>query len=223
MMREPDHRAGEWLFRRPAAFERGVARLEDLPPADRVEVALAGRSNVGKSSLLNALTGRRALARVSHTPGRTRELNFFRIPDEGIGLFLVDLPGYGHAEAPKKQISEWNELLHTYLRARATLRRVLLLVDARHGLKPADKEFMTAFDESAVSYQIVLTKCDKIRPEELAARREETAEKLRKHTAAHPIILPTSSVTNAGLPELRAEIASLIELGALGYKDSRPA
>jgi GTP-binding protein len=210
--------AGEWLFARGAAFERGVSAPDHLPPADRVEVALCGRSNVGKSSLLNALTGRRALARVSHTPGRTRELNFFRLPAEGIGLYLVDLPGYGHAEAPKKRIAAWNALMTDYLRGRPTLRRVFLLIDARHGIKKADHPFFAAFDESAVSYQIVLTKCDKVGAEELASRRAETEDALRAHPAAHPALIESSSVTGHGIPQMRAQIASLIDLSPLGYK-----
>jgi GTP-binding protein len=221
MIETADFAAGEWLFTRPAAFERGVSRAEDLPPADRTEVALCGRSNVGKSSLLNALTGRRALARVSHTPGRTRELNFFRLPAEGLGLYLVDLPGYGYAEAPKKRVADWNALLRQYLRARATLRRVFLLVDARHGLKPADEPFLSTFDEDAVSYQLVFTKCDKVSAPELADLRALTGAALRRHAAAHPAILTTSSVSGEGLGELRASIAGLIDLAALGYKGRR--
>lgn len=215
--------AGAWLFAQAAEFERGVKRAEDFPPADRVEVALCGRSNVGKSSLLNALTGRRSLARVSNTPGRTREINFFRLPAGQPGLYLVDLPGYGHADAPKRKIAGWNALMEDYLRARATLRRVYLLVDARHGLKTVDGPFLEAFDESAVSYQVVLTKTDKVPPSEMAEREGELAEALRRHSAAHPELLATSSVTGAGVPELRAAIASLIDVGALGYKSERKA
>jgi GTP-binding protein len=221
MIETVDLAAGEWLFTRPAAFERGVSRAEDLPPADRTEVALCGRSNVGKSSLLNSLTGRRALARVSHTPGRTRELNFFRVPAEAIGLYLVDLPGYGFAAAPKKRVADWNELLRQYLRARATLRRVFLLIDARHGLKEADEPFLSTFDEDAISYQLVFTKCDKVSAQELGDLRAQTEVALRQHAAAHPLTLTTSSVTGEGVGELRASIAGLIDLAALGYKGPR--
>jgi len=221
MAETPNLAAGEWLFARPAAFERGVKKVEDFPPADRLEVALCGRSNVGKSSLLNAITGRRALARVSHTPGRTREINFFRLPDEGMGFYLVDLPGYGYAEAPKSKIAGWNALMKQYLRGRATLRRVFLLIDGRHGLKSADEPFLAAFDASAVSYQLVFTKADKVAAAEMAERRAETEEALRAHPAAHPDLLATSSVTGEGIPELRAAIAGLIDLAALGYKGPR--
>ncbi len=213
--------AGEWLFARGAAFERGVKKDEDFLPADRIEVAFCGRSNVGKSSLLNAVTGRRTLARVSHTPGRTRELNFFRVPENGVGLYIVDLPGYGYAEAAKRKIAGWNAFMSHYLRGRPTLRRVFVLVDARHGLKTTDDPFLDAFDASAVSYQIVLTKTDKVKPDELEARLSETAEALRAHAAAHPEIIATSSVTGEGVPQLRATIAGLIDLAPLGYKGAK--
>ena len=213
-----DVAAGEWLFAQECAFERGVANALGLPPADRAEIAFAGRSNVGKSSLLNALTGRKALARTSNTPGRTREINFFRLPAAKSGLYLVDLPGYGYAKAPKKDIARWTNLMRRYLRGRQNLKRAFLLIDARHGIKPADEPFMAAFDESAVSYQIVLTKIDKLKLAELDARRAETEQQLRPHPAAHPRLIGSSSVSGEGLAMLRAEIATLIDLAALGYK-----
>ena len=216
-----DLSAGAWLFAQTAAFERGVKRAEDFPPADRIEIALCGRSNVGKSSLLNALTGRRSLARVSHTPGRTREINFFRIPADSIGLYLVDLPGYGHADAPKRKIAGWNRLMEDYLKGRATLRRVFLLIDARHGIKETDLPFFETFDESAVSYQIVLTKIDKTSAEELAKLQQEIPATLRQRPAAHPDLLATSATTGQGIAELRAAITGLIDLAPLGYKGSK--
>jgi len=213
-----DPAAGNWLFAQGCAFERGISALEQLPNADRPEFAFAGRSNVGKSSLLNTLTGRSNLARVSNTPGRTQQLNFFRLPDAKTGLFLVDLPGYGFAKAPKTEARRWSDLTLRYLRGRSSLARVFVLIDARHGLKPADEAFMSDLDESAVSYQIVLTKTDKLSESALAERIAETQGRARAHVAAHPRLVATSSVTNAGISLLRGEIAALIDLAALGYK-----
>lgn len=183
--------------------------MDVLPDADRPEVALAGRSNVGKSSLLNALAGRRDLARSSAEPGRTRELIFF---DVGAGgLYLVDMPGYGFARAPKAEIARWTELVQDYLRGRPTLRRVFLLIDARHGLRENDGAVMDALDASAVSYQIVLTKIDSLRKAgEDAARIAEVAAQLRRRPAAHPVVLAVSAHAGAGLEALRAEIAGIV-------------
>ncbi|MCW5725753.1 MAG: ribosome biogenesis GTP-binding protein YihA/YsxC [Maricaulaceae bacterium] len=185
---------------------KGAVSLDGLPPADRAEAAFAGRSNVGKSSLINALTGRKNLARASNTPGRTQELNFF---DLGDSLRLVDLPGYGFAAAPKQAAARWKRLTRDYLRGRANLKRVYLLVDARHGIKPLDEDVMAALDSAAVSYQIVLTKADKLKTGELDQRLAETAETVRKRPAAHPEVLVTSSEKNTGLEALRAAIAAL--------------
>ena len=197
---------GRRLFAGPVAFQLSAPRLEILPPADLPEVAFAGRSNVGKSSLLNALTGRNGLARTSNTPGRTQELNLFLVGEPPV-LRLVDMPGYGYAEAPKDMVKQWARLVNDYLRGRATLKRVLVLVDSRHGLKPVDREIMTLLDKAAVSYQIVLTKADKIKPTALAAVTADVAEEARKHPAAHPLLIPTSSETKAGIAELRAAVA----------------
>jgi GTP-binding protein len=199
--------AGEALFNRPWRFVKSVPDLQFLPPADRAEIALAGRSNVGKSSLINALVRRRGLARTSNTPGRTQELNFFEAP--GIALFLVDMPGYGFAEAPKAQVEAWTRLVRDYLRGRPNLLRVLLLVDCRHGLKDADRAMMRHLDEAAVSYQAVLTKIDKIKPSRLAAVVAETEAELGTHAAAFARVLATSSQGGSGIPELKADIAVL--------------
>ena len=200
--------AGRLLFAREAAFERGVARMEDLPAPDLPEVAFAGRSNVGKSSLINALTGRKALARASAEPGRTRELNFFRLDDR---LRLVDLPGYGYAKAPKGEIARWTGLMRDFLRGRTALTRVILLIDARHGLKPNDDEVMDALDRAAVVYQIVLTKADKLKSRELEAVVTAMQFAIAKRPAAHPHVVATSAETGFGLEQLRAEIATLAE------------
>jgi GTP-binding protein len=198
--------AGRLLFAGPIDFERGVPSMEFLPDAGVPEIAFAGRSNVGKSSLINALTGRNKLARASTEPGRTRELNFFRVGDV---LRLVDLPGYGYAKAPKNEIGRWTALTRDYLRGRTSLKRVILLIDGRHGLKPDDKDVMDALDKAAVTYQLVLTKADKVKPTEIAALAKATSAAIAKRPAAHPEIIATSSETGLGIELLRAEIAAL--------------
>lgn len=190
-------------------FARGCKSLEDLPVDRLNEVCFAGRSNVGKSSLINALTGKRDLARASNTPGRTRELNFFRIGDNK--GYLVDLPGYGYAEASKKEIKQWTQLTRDYLRGRPLLKRVFLLIDSRHGLKEADLETMEMFNECAVNYQILLTKIDKIKPAELEVCLTKTAETLAKHGAAHPEVLATSAAKGDGLEALRWTVLGLVQ------------
>jgi GTP-binding protein len=207
---DDDIAAGEALFRRPWEFLLSAPRLDVLPAAAGPEIAFAGRSNVGKSSLINALVGRRGLARTSNTPGRTQELNFFVAP--GVALRIVDMPGYGFAEAPKAKVDAWTGLVRDYLRGRVTLRRVLLLIDARHGLKSADLPVMELMDEAAVSYQVVLTKIDKIKPHTLPELKRATDDALKTHGAAYPVLLATSSETGAGIPELRAQIAQVAAL-----------
>ncbi len=199
--------AGRRLFAGPSAFMLGVAKLEQLPPARGVEIAFAGRSNAGKSSLINALTGVNGLARASNTPGRTRELNFFDIAGQ---LTLVDMPGYGYAKAAKKEVKKWQSMLRGYLRGRPGLTRAFVLIDARHGVLAADEEMMTLLDEAAVTYQLVLTKIDKIKPEGVPKVYAETEAAARKRPAAFPLIHATSSEKATGIAELRAEIAGLI-------------
>lgn len=198
--------AARKLFAGPCDFVKGVVALDGLPPADRLEVCFAGRSNVGKSSLINALTGRKALARASNTPGRTQEINYF---DLGGQFWLVDLPGYGYAEAPKALVDKWQALLKSYLQGRPTLRRTFVLIDARHGVMKVDEEIMKLLDTAAVSYQAVLTKADKPRAGKLQPVVDSVCAALAKRPAAHPDILLTSSETGEGLPELRAAIATL--------------
>jgi GTP-binding protein len=204
---------GRRLFAAECGFTNGSTKLETIPPSGLPEVAFAGRSNVGKSSLINALTGRNTLARTSNTPGRTQQLNFF---DLGQRLVLVDMPGYGYAKAPKTQIAAWNALVNNFLRGRSVLRRVCVLIDARHGLKDVDEPIMKMLDEAAVSYQIVLTKADKVRPNELAARTREIAAVLATHTAAHPVIHATSSEDGTGIPVLRAALGALAAVTSVG-------
>jgi GTP-binding protein len=200
--------AGRRLFTRAWTFERGAPDLDFLPPDDRPEIAFAGRSNVGKSSLINALVGQLRLARASNTPGRTQELNFFTDPQASI--YLVDMPGYGFAEAPKDKVAAWNKTLRGYLAGRRTLLRVFLLIDARHGPKPADGEIMSLLDGAAVSYQVVLTKVDKISQTALADVMARTLQAIAKHPAAYPNVIATSAETGLGFEELRATIAKLV-------------
>ncbi|WP_290815339.1 ribosome biogenesis GTP-binding protein YihA/YsxC [Ferrovibrio sp.] len=197
---------GRLLFAGPCDFFAGAMTVPQLAPARGQEIAFAGRSNVGKSSLVNALTGRKTLARVSNTPGRTQQLNFF---DLGGILSLVDLPGYGYSSVGKAKAAAWTETTRAYLKGRTELKRVCLLVDSRHGLKPGDEDIMKLLDKSAVIYQVVLTKADKTGPQALAEVKAATAETLKRHVAAHPIIRVTSSENGSGIPELRAELAAL--------------
>lgn len=198
----------EKLFRRPCTFLKGVVNVAELPADALPEVAFAGRSNVGKSSLLNALVGRKALARTSNTPGRTREVNYFLLDERA---YLVDLPGHGYARAAKKDIAGWNALIQDYLKGRASLRRVFLLVDARHGLKDSDTPALELMDASAVSYQAVLTKSDKVKAAELEIVIARTKKDLARRPAAHPEIISTSARKGTGLAELRAEILTLMD------------
>lgn len=193
------------LFSGPIDFLKSAPTLKFLPDPECPEIAFAGRSNVGKSSLLNALTNRKGLARTSNTPGRTQELNFFDVgrPPQ---IRLVDMPGYGFAEAPKDLVKRWRFLVNDFLRGRAVLRRAFVLVDSRHGLKPVDLEIMEMLDSAAVNYQLVLTKADKIKPTELAVVLEQTTAESAKHAAAHPQLIATSSETGSGIAELRTAI-----------------
>lgn len=198
---------GRELFNKKCDFVLSVANLNQLPDGDRVEVAFAGRSNVGKSSLINALFGQKKLAKTSSTPGRTQQLNYFNLDDK---LYLVDLPGYGFAKAPKDIVKNWQKLINSYLVGRATLRRVFLLIDSRHGIKKIDEEIMEMLDKAAVTYQIVLTKIDKISAKELEKVLAATDKIVREHTAAHVTVLKTSSEKNLYLDELKAETADLL-------------
>ncbi len=201
-----DLEAGRLLFAGQCTFMLGIKALTALPEPHLPELAFAGRSNVGKSSLINALTNRKTLARTSNTPGRTREINFFNLADR---LVLVDLPGYGYARVSKAEAKVWSRLVLDYLRERTELRRVVVLIDARRGIMAADQQVMALFDEAAVSYQVVLTKADKIRPTDLGDILADVAQHLSKRVAAYPQILATSSVKGVGLPELRAALAAL--------------
>lgn len=198
--------AGRLLFTRPVTFMKSAVSLDTLPPMGPPEVCFAGRSNVGKSTLINALTNHHGLARASNTPGRTQELNYFSAQDR---LYVVDLPGYGYAKAPKYKVAAWTKLTREFLRGRATLRRVFVLIDSRHGLKDVDLELMDMLDETAVTYQLVLTKSDKLKKGQLARVHAQTLKVIAKRPAAFPVVAQTSSEKGLGMPELRAEIASL--------------
>lgn len=204
---EPDQaESARQLFAGPVDFLKGVVAMDGLPAPDRPEVCFAGRSNVGKSSLINALTGRKALARASNTPGRTQEINYFTLGDHG---YLVDLPGYGFAKAPVAVVAKWQALLKSYLAGRPTLRRAFCLIDSRHGIKQVDHEIMTLLDRSAVPFQVVLTKTDKLGPNALKPVLTQVEDELQKHPAAFPQLVVTSSEKVAGIATLRAIIATL--------------
>ena len=207
---EPDditRERGRMLFAGETTFLKGVVAMSGLPPADRIEVCFAGRSNVGKSTLINALTGRKALARASNTPGRTQEVNYF---EAGDNHYLVDLPGYGFANAPLPVVQKWQALLKQYLGGRVSLRRAFVLVDSRHGIKPVDDEIMTLLDKAAVTFQCVLTKSDKIKPSEMEKTLAQVRTGLSKHPAAFPEIVLTSSEQGDGIATLRSIIATLV-------------
>ncbi len=197
---------GRLLFARGADFVKGVVAMDGLPPADRLEICFAGRSNVGKSSLINALTGRKNLARASNTPGRTQEINFFTL---GESHYVVDLPGYGYAEAPVAVVEKWQKLLKAYLSGRVSLRRAFVLIDTRHGIKAVDDEIMTLLDQSAVTFQVVMTKADKVKEAERDKILAQVRKALSKHPAAYPELLMTSSEKGWGIENLRALIAGL--------------
>ncbi len=197
---------GRKLFAGQSEFVKGVVAMSGLPPADRLEICFAGRSNVGKSSLINALTGTRGLARASNTPGRTQEINFFT---QGPDLYLVDLPGYGYANAPLDKVKQWQRLLKQYLSGRATLRRAFVLIDARHGVKAVDEEILALLDSAAVTFQVVLTKADKVKEKDRQKALDSTRAALSRHPAAFPEIVMTSSEKGDGIATLRAIIATL--------------
>lgn len=199
--------AGKSLFAEPVSFVLSVANLSQLPISELEEIAFSGRSNVGKSSLINTLFNQKKLAKTSSTPGRTQQLNYFNLNNK---LHIVDLPGYGYAEAPEKLVKQWQDLIFNYLRGRVNLRRVFLLIDSRHGLKKTDKEVMNMLDKAAVTYQIILTKADKISSKALNAQENALRAEIKKHAAAYNEIIATSSEKNIGIDDLRAEIAKLI-------------
>lgn len=198
--------AGRLLFAGPVDFVKGVVAMSGLPPADRLEVCFAGRSNVGKSSLINALTGRKNLARASNTPGRTQEINYFALGDS---RYLVDLPGYGYAEAPVAVVAKWQALLKQYLQGRQTLRRAFVLIDTRHGVKEVDEEILSMLDRAAVTFQVVMTKADKVNRATREANIAQVMQALQKHPAAYPEIVVTSSEKGEGIETLRALVATL--------------
>lgn len=197
---------GRLLFTQSCEFVIGAAALAQVPETDFPEIAFAGRSNVGKSSLINALTGHKALARTSNKPGRTQQVNFFNL---GQRMMIADLPGYGYAKAPRNDVDKWTALVNSYLKGRAQLRRTCLLIDARHGIKDNDREIMGMLDEAAVAYQIVLTKADKIKEKQRQVLVDKTSAELVKHTAAHPMVILTSSEKGDGIAELRAILTTL--------------
>lgn len=206
---EPDPQTlehGRLLFAGETTFVKGVVAMDGLPPPDRMEVCFAGRSNVGKSTLINALTGMKALARASNTPGRTQEINFFTAGDSH---YLVDLPGYGYANAPVQVVEKWQRLLKQYLSGRQTLRRAFVLIDARHGVKKVDEEILSLLDSAAVTFQAILTKADKVKEADRAKVLDQVRKALAKHPAAYPEIVVTSSEKGWGIPTLRAIIATL--------------
>lgn len=206
---EPDAAAleqGRLLFSGETDFVKGVVAMDGMPPDDRIEICFAGRSNVGKSTLINALTGRKALARASNTPGRTQEINFFTCADSH---YVVDLPGYGFAKAPKDTVAKWQRLLKAYLAGRATLRRAFVLIDSRHGVKEVDEEIMSLLDRSAVTFQVVMTKADKVKDAEREKNLAQTREAVSKHPAAYPELIVTSSEKGWGIDVLRAVISEL--------------